>query len=410
MIPDPTGWLIDGVGDAAERVAVGGFEGIVGSLNTWILDAVVWIAGAVFRFFVEATDPNVEAEWFAGANGPYVTTATVGATLLVAFVFAGITQGVLAGDVAGMLRQMALHVPSSVLAMVGIIGVTQALIALTDALSRAVLQHFDTDVGRFTDALGSVGGLSGGTGPTFVILLLGLVAVVAGILLVLELVVRSALIYIVVAIAPLAFAAQVWPALRGVGRKLLEVLAALVVSKLVIAVALAVAAAGVGGVPSGRSSTLVSPELAGAPGGGSVTSAVGILLAAVAGFGVAAFSPLLITKLLPLTEAAVVAQGVRGGPLRAGQSAMSMTYSGRTMSQRLGRVAAGPVSAGAGGSSMLSAGGAAGVAAAPVAAAASVAATGTRAAAGVAKRTAEVAAPEPRGSQGRGEGDVGRAR
>ena len=45
---------------------------------------------------------------------------SVGAVLMVVFRLAGITQGVLSGDVGGMLRRMVLDVPASVLGMVGL--------------------------------------------------------------------------------------------------------------------------------------------------------------------------------------------------------------------------------------------------------------------------------------------------
>jgi hypothetical protein len=155
-----------------------------------------------------------------------------------------------------------------------------------------------------------------------------------------ELVIRAALVYIVVALAPLVFAAQLWPAMRGIGRKLLELVVALILSKLVIAVALSVAAAAMVGTGSGGEVTaLPPPEVTAEDPGGSVTQAVGILLAAVAAFGVAAFSPLLITRLMPLTEAALVAQGLRGGPLRAGQQAMSLGYYSRVSGNRISQVA-----------------------------------------------------------------------
>lgn len=51
---------------------------------------------------------------------------------------------------------------------------------------------------------------------------------------------------------------------------------------------------------------------------------MGILLTAAAAFGVAAFSPLLVARLLPITEAALVAQGVAGSPVRAGHQGLMM--------------------------------------------------------------------------------------
>lgn len=378
--PNPVGWVVDQVTGFVGDVATEGFEMVIGGLTAWIVDAVVWVVGGVFNFFLDSTDPNVQADWFVGADGPYATTAAIGATLLVGFVLVGITQGALAGDIGGMLRQVGLQLPVSVLGMVGLVTFVQALVRLTDDLSSGVLSRFGGNVADFTTVVTSLSVLSGGTATAFVVFLLGLVTVIAGVVLVAELVIRAALVYIVVALAPLVFAAQLWPALRGIGRKLLELVVALVLSKLVIAVALAVAAAAMVGVGSGGEVTaLPPPEAVAEDPGGSVTQAVGILLAAMAAFGVAAFSPLLIAKLMPLTEAALVAQGVRGGPMRAGQQAMSLGYYTRAGGNRISQVAgargagagAGPAASGAGAGA---AGGAA--AAGPVGAAAAAGAAG----------------------------------
>jgi len=393
--PNPVGWAIDKVAGFVGGAAAQGFEMIIGGLTAWMLDAVVWVVGGVFNFFLDATDPNVQADWFLRGTGPYATTLGIGAVLLVGFVLIGITQGVLAGDVGGMLRRVMFELPMAVLGMVGLVTVTQALITLTDQLSKGLLDNFGEDVQGFTSAVGSLSTLSGGTATAFVVFLLALISVLAGIVLVAELVVRSSLIYIVVALAPLVFAAQLWPALRGAGRKLLELLMALIVSKLVVAVALAVAAAAAVGTGSGGEVTsLPAPEVMAQNPGGSVTQAVGILLAATAAFGVAAFSPLLVARLLPLTEAAVVAQGIRGGPVRAGQQALSARYytqiGGRS---RLTSLAANQPGGGGGGSAAAGTGaggaaaGAAGAGAAAVGVAAGAVKTGARAAASTAQTT-----------------------
>ena len=405
--PNPVDWAVDKVSGFVGGVAEAGFELVIGGLTAWVLDAVVWVVGGVFSFFLDATDPNVQADWFVGGDGPYATTAAIAATLLVGFVLAGITQGVLAGDVAGMLRRMALDLPLAVVGMVGLVTIAQALIGLTDALSRALLGNFSEDIAQFTSVVGSVSALSGGTATAFVIFLLGLVTVLAGIVLVTVLVVRAALIYIVVALAPLVFAAQLWPALRGIGRKVLELLVALIVSKLVIAVALAVAAAAMVGSGSGGEVTaLPPPEVIEDNPGGSVAQAVGILLAAMAAFGVAAFSPLLITKLMPITEAAVVASGVGSAPLRAGQQALSVTsYAriarGSTGGQHGANGAAqgGEAASGAGGNGAAAggaaAGGAAAAAALAVKAGTTAAKSGAHAATAVATDASDRSRDEP---------------
>lgn len=366
LFPNPVGWAVDKVTGFVGGVATEGFEVLIGGLVAWVIDAVVWVVGGVFNFFMDATDPNVQADWFSGAGSPYATTATIGATLLVGFVLAGVVQGTLAGDPGGMLKRMAVDLPVSVLAMVGLVTVTQTLIALTDALSTDVMSRFQEDIGQFTTVVSSLSGLGGGPATAFVVLLLGLVTVLAGIVLVAELVVRSMLIYIVVALAPLVFAARVWPALKGSCRKLLELLCALILSKLVIAIALAVASsAAVGAGSGGEVTSLPDPEVAAEDPGGSVTQAVGVLLTATAAFGVSAFTPMVLMRLLPLAEGAMVAQGIRGGPGRAAQQGMSMGYSAKVLSSSTSkRIASAPVGvAGAGGA------GAAGAAAGPAGAA-----------------------------------------
>ena len=411
--PNPVSWAIDHVSGFVGGAATAGFGMVIGGLTAWVVDAVVWVVGGVFNFFLDSTDPNVQADWFVSRNGPYGTTVAIAAALLVGFVLAGITQGVLSGDVGGMLKQVAFHLPVSVLGMVGLVSIVQALIRLTDELSTGVLSRFGHNVSDFTSVVTSISTLAGGTATAFVVLLLGVVTVIAGIILVAELVIRSALVYIVVALAPLVFAAQVWPALRGIGRKLLELVVALVLSKLVIAIALSVAAAAMVGTGSGGEVTaLPAPEVFARNPGGSVTHAVGILLAAFATFGVAAFSPLLVAKLMPLTEAALVSQGLRGGPMRAGQQAMSLSSSTRSGGGRLSQVASGRVpgaGAGAGAGRGCGRRGAAGGGSAGALAAgpAGVAVAGA-AAAGAARRTVQGAAE--RASAGVTEFGLGPAR
>ena len=60
--------------------------------------------------------------------------------------------------------------------------------------------------------------------------------------------VREALIYLVVALAPMAWATSVWPAVALVRRRTVELLAALVFSKLAIAMALSVGLGALGGI------------------------------------------------------------------------------------------------------------------------------------------------------------------
>ena len=57
--PNPISWVVDKVAGFVGDAATAGFEMIIGGLTAWIVDAVVWVVGGVFNFFIDSTDPNV---------------------------------------------------------------------------------------------------------------------------------------------------------------------------------------------------------------------------------------------------------------------------------------------------------------------------------------------------------------
>ena len=413
--PNPISWVSDKatglLGDAAGAALGWSFEKVIAGLVAWVLDGVAWVVGAVFGFVDTSTSPTVTAAWFVGdgtRDGPYRVMVGIAAALLLVFVFAGLIQGVLNGDVAGMGRRMLLNLPMAIGGMVSTVAITQVLIDLTDALSDGILSGFGTDIRAFMDGIGTVGALTGGVATALVVFLLGLFTLLAGLVIFIELVIRSALIYLVVGLCPLAFAALLWPATRGVLRKTLELLCALIVAKVVITLALAIGAAALGGAGSAPAA---APELApptaeagavtdGESDAASVTAAAGVLLAGLATFAVACFSPFVLLRLFPVAEAAIAAQGVRGGPVRAAQSAWSMKYQ-MDVSRRFGSGALGSSGSGGGGAAAASesaTGAAAGGSASAAAAATGSAAAGPAAVAVVATAGAASAATRRAGA------------
>ena len=137
-----------------------------------------------------------------------------------------------------------------------------------------------------------------------------------------EWVVRNSLIYLLVAFAPLTLAARVWPAARGArGRPARLVSLALIVSKFAIALCLALGGAALagGGPKQGDLGTQADMDLA------SMLTGASLML-------LAAFTPFIVLKLLPIVEAAVIAQGISRSPTRAAQSGMQVAYDGQGLS------------------------------------------------------------------------------
>lgn len=355
-IPNPVGIVVDGLGGLIGGAAGFAFDQIAEGIANWVLGAVGFFVGGVLDFLRSSARVDVEAAWFSGPGSPYFTVRNIAAALLVGFVFLGLLQGLLNGDPWGMVRRVAGGLPAAVLGMVVTTALVARLIELTDGLSDAVLANSDDQALHFLSGFGvAVTGATQG----FAAVVIGLVVVLAALLLWIELMIRASLVYLLVAISPLGFAATLWPSARGFLRRTIEILVAVILSKLIICICLAIGVAALGGAGSAGGDGGLASEA-----GGSV----GTLLVGAVLLGLAAFSPFIILKLVPVAEAALVAQGVSRGPLRSSQSAMS-TYSSTRMMSRLSGPsgASGGASPGAAASGGAAAGGVA-VAAGPAAA------------------------------------------
>lgn len=310
------------VNDALDGVTGWAFEKVADGICRWVLGAVEFFVNGAIDFLRSSARPDVEAAWFAGAGSPYATVRNIAAVLLLGFVFLGLIQGLLQADPAAMVRRVLGNLPVAVAGMVVTTAVVGRLLELTDALSDAVLSSSDQQALHFLSGFGaSVTGMTSG----FAAVLLGLLAVVAALLLWVELIVRSSLVYLLVAISPLGFAATLWPSARGFLRKTVEILLAVILSKFVIAIALAIGVAALGG--AGSTGT-------GEPAPAAAGAGLGTLLVGGVLLGLAAFSPFLVLKLVPVAEGALLAQGVSRGPARAAQSGLG-TYSSVRMVGRL---------------------------------------------------------------------------
>lgn len=323
----PTVVLADIPGVGIVKDALGGvtgwaFDKVAEGISKWVLGAVEFFVNGALDFLRTSAKPDVEAAWFAGPGSPYAAVRNIAGLLLLGFVLLGLIQGLLQADPAAMVRRIAGNLPVAVAGMIVTTAVVGRLLELTDALSDAVLSSSNQQALHFLSGFGATVTVAT---SGFAAVLLGLVAVVAALLLWVELIVRSSLVYLLVAISPLGFAASLWPSARGFLRRTLEILLAVILSKFVIAVALAIGVAALGGAGSAGAG-----ESGMAAGGASL----GTLLVGAVLLGLAAFSPFLVLKLIPLAEGALLAHGISRGPVRAAQSGVS-TYSSTRMISRL---------------------------------------------------------------------------
>jgi hypothetical protein len=284
--------IADDITDALYKMWVGTEVNIVRALMSGVLRAAA-----------ATTDIGGEGAWFGSTStlmfpieefvvGPLLFLATIGA--------------VIRQDAKRLGRIWCVGLP---LSLVGGYAVSQlSFIGLkaTDALSSMVQASVAPNLkGDFLNAMSLlVSGVSK-SGPIGG--LLALVVMAGGLTLWLELVVRSAAIELSIFFMPLAFAGLVWPATAHWAKRLLEVLAALLLAKPVVVGALSLGANALTTAGAGPS---------------AVVTGAAILL-------MAAFAPLSLLKLVPMVEVSAIAhlQGVAQQPFRAAERAVQRAVS-----------------------------------------------------------------------------------
>jgi type IV secretion system protein TrbL len=340
-------------GDTAKDIVAAPFKAagdeIMQGVTTWVANGAGWLVEQGGKLIDETTTPRLESAWFLRQYGLMTTIAALFALPLLLL---AIVQGILHRDGGAIVRAAALQLPLAFIFTAMAVVVVTLCLAVTDLMSAQVAVSVGSDARAFfadtTKALATLGGAAGGVqgavgAPLFATFLGALVAAIGAFLVWLELLLRSAAIYVTVLFLPLGFVSMIWPTTARWTRALGGLLFAIIFCKFVIVAILALAAAGMG---QSRSEDAFQGVLAG-----------GALLI------LAALSPFTLLKLVPIVEAAM---DRFGGRRAAGMAAMPMSPS-MMMSQVVasnwgaGRVAtAGAAAAGGGGGGALVAAGAAG--------------------------------------------------
>ena len=228
---DPVGALVSALG----RAVTGGVQ----SVAAYAFDHMT-------AALLATTQVSLDG-WFAG---PWRAMLAVAAVLGVPILLAGVISEVLAGQPGQALRRgvaLPLLIGPVLLAARAALGL---LLAVVNAGCALVVQLGIGGPGGFAAALdrmrGVFGvtaqpGIPGSSGVALVVVVL-VAAVLAAVIWV-ELAVRAALVYLLVAFIPLALAGLFWSATARWTRRLVEVLAAVILAQLVITVVMVLAAA-----------------------------------------------------------------------------------------------------------------------------------------------------------------------
>lgn len=311
-----------------EAAAGWAWDTVVQGLTDWILKGVLAVLTSLWNFMDTASSPRLTSEWFYTADSsPFRIAFGIGVTMVALLVVFALIRAVAAGSPGAILRTIGHDLPVAIFAMVSLVVASAVAVDLADGLSDFIWAQTRDDAITSLDQLATT--LMAGLGNMhFLGIIVALVLMLAMLFMWVVLFVREALIYLVVIYAvSFGLPSMIFPPLRDTAKKVLELLVALIIAKPVMILALSVGVSALGGVGA-----------TGDPGdavGDNLARELGTLISGVITFGLAAFMPFLVWKLMPIVAAAVVAQGIASAPVRGGTQAMQLQYYGQAAMRRL---------------------------------------------------------------------------
>jgi hypothetical protein len=257
------------------------------AVTSWVADGAAWLVGEAGKLIDATTTPVLSAPWF---TGQYRTMAGLAAVFALPLLLLSVLQGVLRRDSALIVRAAFVQLPAAFLLTAGAVVIVGLFVGLTDQMCSTVARSVGSDAKTFFAGVGKslvTLGAGSGTGPViplFAVFLGGLIAAVGAFFVWIELLIRSAAIYVAVLFLPFTFVAMVWPHTARWCRRLVELLFAIVFAKFAIVAIMALAAAGLLSAGTGQ-------------GFQGVLAGTALML-------LAAFSPFALLRLIPLVESA----------------------------------------------------------------------------------------------------------
>lgn len=315
------------------NIVTAGVTSVFDQLYQWVAGGASWLLGELVSLIDSSTRPNVTAGWF---GEQYRLMGALAVTLVMPLLMISTLTSVVRQDWSGLGRSYFVYLPAAMIGTAVAIPLVDMSLGITDWMGSVFLEGMRGDITGFTDsvssALTTTAGVSpagaGGVAPF--LLFIGAAIIALGAFAVwVELVLRTAGIYVALFFLPLGFASLVWPSTRRWFGRLVKALAALILSKFVIVAVIALAAAALG--------NFTGPE---GSGFGGVVAGSALML-------MAAFSPLVLFRLADVAgdEMASAFTGVTQHrtspvPTPSAQQSASKVY-GRIMNGRVAKEAGG---------------------------------------------------------------------
>ena len=258
--------------------AIGG--GILDQVTEWMTDAARWVTEKIQAFIEKTTTPELQASWYRDRFDEMAALGG-GLAVLVAMIALGSAawrrdSDALGATFIGMFR--------AGLGTGMVLALTVLALGVADWISNAVAvdaagREASAFWGDVSTAWG--GDDSAGFGSSAIAFVFAVIQVLAGLAVWLELLLRSAAIYVAVLFMPMALAASIWPKLQAWQSRLVSLLFIMIAMKPAIVVVLSLAGSA-------------------AAAGGDVDKDFGLLVAAVMILVLAAFVPWVLMMVISM--------------------------------------------------------------------------------------------------------------
>jgi hypothetical protein len=266
-------------GDAAKDTAAT----VLDAVSTWVASGTVALLGSLAAAVDQQTKPDLTAGWF---GDHYQTMAGIALLLALPLVFASAITAIVRQDAGTLARTVLVHLPIAAVGTAVAMAIVNLALAASDWLCSVVSGQTGYDADSLFSNLTKTLSRGGIGTEGFALVLVCVLVSVGAFFLTLELIVRTAAIYVAVLFLPLALIGLVWPVTARWGKRLAEMLAVLILSKFVVVaiIAMAVSAVGAGLAGGGLSSLLAGAAL--------------LLLAGAA--------PFTLLRMVPIVEAGMI--------------------------------------------------------------------------------------------------------
>lgn len=306
----------------ATSVAAQAASSVLKAIGDGLFQAATYVLGHVIDLVLSSANPDLGGKWFLHEM---TLMRQVVLAVVLPILMAATIGPVLRQDGRRLFRVWGIGLPLALFAGLAGSQFTGWGLRWTDALCGLFLGGGSTALaGQFIHAMTSSAVTSA---PLFVQMLVAVLTLSGAVLVWLELVVRSAGVYVTTFFMPLVLVAYIWPATAGMAKRALEILVSLVLSKFVIVACLSLGAAALAG-----------------SGVDSAVSGAAILL-------MAGFAPFALLRLAPVVEASAIAhlEGLSRRPARVAMQATATAGAHPVTQLVMAKAAAGSGSGGADG-------------------------------------------------------------